>query len=76
MDASTGGRYDPEPDAILRLLPRDQETSPATPGWSLEDCRRALSRYGMTFFVRSGDGWLKLLSASGCPGKAVYPLSR
>jgi hypothetical protein len=61
--ATTGGTHHPSPDTVHDLLPRSQETNPATPGWSLEDAAKAASRYGMAFQVRSGDGWQAAISA-------------
>jgi hypothetical protein len=55
--ATTGGAKHPSPDAIHDLLPRNQETSPTTPGWSLTDLAKAMGRYGMTFVDYTGDGW-------------------
>lgn len=59
--ATTGGRKAPSPDYLHSLLPRYQETSPTTPGWSIPDLRAALSKYGMSLVDRSGKGWYDLL---------------
>lgn len=55
--ATTGGGRKPSPDAVLALLPRSQETSPATPGWSLPDAVKAASKYGMALVNRTGAGF-------------------
>lgn len=54
----TGGRYTPTPDKIHSLVKRTEETSPATPGWSLPDLKLALQRYGaIRFEIHTGEGW-------------------
>jgi len=40
-----------------------EETSPTTPGWSLQDLDLAMSRAGVFFQVHTGEGWDKLVSA-------------
>jgi hypothetical protein len=63
IGAISGGRKRPTPDEIKALLRRDEETSPATPGWSLTDLVRAMARYGVTLTDRSGDGWDAVIGA-------------
>lgn len=53
----TGGGYTPTPDKIHGLVARSEETSPSTPGWSLDDLKLALSRFGMSFTIATGEGW-------------------
>jgi hypothetical protein len=50
----------PSPDAIHKLVKRSEETSPATPGWSMQDLDRAMARLGVPFTVMSGTGWKML----------------
>jgi hypothetical protein len=57
IGAVTGGRKHPSPDYLHSLLPKDQETNPFTPGWSIPDLVKACSRYGVTVVDRSGRGW-------------------
>lgn len=60
----TGGRYRPSPDRLHALVLPREETSPATPGWSIPDARLAASRFGgVTVEDRSGQGWTAVLSA-------------
>lgn len=55
--AMSGGHYRPTPDDILGLLRPSEETNPLTPGWTLDDLHKALSRYGVLGFdIRSGTG--------------------
>ena len=67
VDAQSGGQLDPEPDAILALVKRSEETNPLTPGWSLIDAQKAMARLGVPFSIRSGAGWdvLKAYRDSG-----------
>lgn len=53
----TSSRYTPSPDKIHSLVARSEETNPKTPGWSLDDLKLALSRFGMSFQVHTGEGW-------------------
>lgn len=63
IDASTGGRIDPEPDQVLAKVKVSEETNPTTPGWSLPDLAKASSRLGAPFAVRSGAGWAGVRAA-------------
>ena len=63
LDASTGGRLDPPPDAVVSKVLRSEETNPDTPGWSLADLRLAVQRLGGRFDVRSGAGWAGVRAA-------------
>lgn len=63
VDASTGGRKNPTPDQVLALVKPSEETNPTTPGWSLQDVDLAMSRLGVPFEVRTGDGWAALKAA-------------
>lgn len=56
-DAATGGSRDPEPDYLHSKLAREDETSPATPGWSLRDLVTALGRIGVLFINATGATW-------------------
>lgn len=56
-DAATGGRVDLAPDIVLSKVKPSEETSPSTPGWSLQDVDLAMSRIGVPFEIRSGLGW-------------------
>lgn len=62
-DAATGGRIDPEPDAVLAKVKISEETSPRTPGWSLADVELAMKRLGVPFDERSGRGWDAVVAA-------------
>lgn len=62
-DASTGGRVNPTPDAVLAKVKPSEETSPATPGWSMGDLALAMSRLGVPFEDRSGKGWAGVVAA-------------
>lgn len=62
-DASTGGRLDPTPDQVLALVAPSEETNPLTPGWSLQDVDLAMSRLGVPFEIRSGQGWTGVIAA-------------
>jgi hypothetical protein len=60
--AATGGKVNRSGGEIRALVARAEETSPATPGWSLADQDRAMTRLGVPFEVRSG-GWPAVLEA-------------
>ena len=62
-DASTGGRIDRSGDGVLGLVKVTEETSPSTPGWSLRDLDLAMTRLGVPFEVRSGQGWDGVIDA-------------
>lgn len=62
VDAISAGRKRPTPDAVHALVPNAQETNPGTPGWSMPDLARAMSRYGVGFANRSGDGWAAVIA--------------
>lgn len=64
VGATTGGKRKPSPDEVHRHLANSEETSPATPGWSLVDLARALDRMGITFTNRGGDGWAAAVAAA------------
>lgn len=57
IDAATGGKHKYQPDSILGLIPRQDETDPATDGWSLYDVDHAMAKIGVPFQVRTGQGW-------------------
>jgi hypothetical protein len=60
-DAATGGRRDVTPDHVLGLVLPREETSPATPGWSLPDLDLAMRRLGVGFEDMTGAGWSAVL---------------
>lgn len=62
-NASTGGKVNLTAGGVRALIPRSQETNPATPGWSLEDLDHAMAKVGVPFVVRSGDGWTAVTNA-------------
>lgn len=62
VDAATGGKVLKTPDQILALVPRSQETDPATPGWSLYDVDKAMAKIGVGFEVRTGRGWADVVA--------------
>lgn len=62
IDAATAGRIDPEPDLLLSKLARSEETNPTTPGWSLDDLRRASGRMGVQLLDATGTGWLNVVA--------------
>ena len=65
IDAQSGGKVTKTPDQVHALVPRGDETSPATPGWSLDDLHLAMLRMKpqVPFRVRSGSGWTALRQA-------------
>ncbi len=65
IDAQSGGKVTRTPDQVHALVPRGDETSPATPGWSLDDLHLAMLRMKpqIPFRVRSGSGWTALVEA-------------
>jgi hypothetical protein len=63
VDAATGGRKDPSPDKVLSLVKKSEEVNPATQGWALGDVDLAMSRMGVGFAIRSGQGWSALKAA-------------
>lgn len=62
VDAISGGRKRPTPDAIHALVSSAEESNPAYPGWSMRDLVLAMSRYGVTLVNRSGDGWAAVVA--------------
>lgn len=52
--AATGGRVDRSGGQIRELVARNEETNPATPGWSLDDLALAMRRLGVPFEIRTG----------------------
>jgi hypothetical protein len=62
--ASTGGTIDRAGGQIRSLVARNEETNPATPGWSLEDLKLGMSRISpsVPFEIRSG-GWSGVVAA-------------
>lgn len=60
----TGGRYRPSPDKLHGLVLPREETSPTTPGWSLQDAKLAASRFGaIELDDGTGKGWSAVISA-------------
>lgn len=55
--AITGGEREPSPDDIHKLVARNEEVNPKTPGWAIGDAVKASSRYGVTLQDMTGDGW-------------------
>jgi len=51
---ATGGKVDKSGADIRMLVARNEETSPANPGWSLEDLDLAMQRLGVPFEIRRG----------------------
>lgn len=62
-NASSGGRTALNGDQLLSHLAHSEETDPRSPGWSLEDAKKALGRVGIPLDVRSGQGWAAMQSA-------------
>lgn len=62
-DAATGGKVDRTPDQVHSLVPKSEETNPATPGWSLADAKKAMTKMGVPFEIRSGQGWQRVVDA-------------
>lgn len=62
-DASSGGTYSRTPDQIHALVKPSEETSPGTPGWSIDDLDLAMSRAGVLFSKMSGTGWANVVNA-------------
>jgi len=58
IDDTTGGKRQPTPDQLHAKVARSEETSPATPGWSLPDLALACKRYGVPFANRTNLGYL------------------
>ena len=63
LDASSGGRVKRTPDQVHALVAKSEETNPTTPGWSMPDVARAMSRLGVGFADRSGQGWDDVIRA-------------
>ncbi|HUW17355.1 MAG TPA: hypothetical protein VMW94_09780 [Actinomycetes bacterium] len=65
VNASTGGKQNPSPDDVHDLVLNREETTPATPGWSLYDVDKAMTRMSppVGFEVRTGKGWLAVEAA-------------
>lgn len=57
VDAASGGDRDPTPDHVHRQVARGEETTPATPGWSIPDADLAMSRMGVPFRNLTGGRW-------------------
>ena len=64
VNASTGGKQNPSPDAVHNLVKRTEETTPETPGWSLYDVDKAMTRISpaVGYEVRK-TGWVGVESA-------------
>jgi hypothetical protein len=62
-NASTGGRVNKTPDQVKALVKASEETSPASPGWSIPDAVLACKRLGVPAEDRSGKGWHNALAA-------------
>lgn len=62
-DAATGGMVDITPDQVKAKVKVSEETDPDSPGWSLQDLDKAMSRIGVPFDPRNGQGWDKLKDA-------------
>ena len=62
-DASSGGGVKRTPDQVHALVAKSEETNPTTPGWSIPDAARAMSRLGLGFADRSGQGWADVVQA-------------
>lgn len=60
IDAQSGGKRTATPDEVHAKVKRTEETSPATPGWSLPDLDLAMARMGIGFETRIGAGWTAL----------------
>lgn len=45
---------------VRALVPPQQETSPATPGWSLTDAKKAATRMGIRLTISTGRTWDEL----------------
>ena len=67
--ASTGGARRPSSQTIHRLVPRSEETNPATPGWSMGDADNATGKMLGRIEGRSHELGL------GADG-SIYPASR
>lgn len=63
LAAISKGRINRSGGGVRTFVKRWEETNPATPGWSLEDLKLAVSRIDrmydlkVTFIVKSGTGW-------------------
>lgn len=62
-NAATAGAVNLAPDQVHALVKNSEETSPATPGWSLDDLAKAMGRTGVAFDNRSGQGWSAAVAA-------------
>lgn len=62
-DAATEGKVNQTPDQVHALIPRKDETNPVTPGWSLIDAQRALSKLGIVSEDITGQGWVAVENA-------------
>jgi hypothetical protein len=45
LETVSGGKKDPTPDDVHNRLPKNEETSPGSPGWSMPDAERASHHY-------------------------------
>lgn len=63
IDASTGGKVHMTSGEVHLLVPKAAETDPHTPGWSLTDLDRAMTRAGIPFDNRTGQGWAAVVAA-------------
>lgn len=63
IDAQSGGKVTKTPDQVHALVQNHEETSPATPGWSLADLDLAMSRINVGFTVKNGAGWSAVRAA-------------
>jgi hypothetical protein len=55
-DASSGGYVKRTADQVHALVSKSEETNPTTPGWSIPDVDKAMSRLGIGFEDRTGQG--------------------
>lgn len=62
-NAATGGKVNLSPDQVHALVPKAEEQNPNTPGWSLADVKKAMTKAGVPFEVRSGQGWATVVQA-------------
>lgn len=65
---ATDGEYDHSGGYVRGLVAVSEETNPASPGWSLGDLDKAMSRAGVPFEPKVGAGWasLKAWRDKGC----------
>jgi len=79
IEDTSGGKKQPDGDRLHEFLKRSEETSPATPGWSMPDLEKATGRYakaagmsGLTCVNRTDAGFLGVHGWAGIKKAWAY----